>query len=110
MSAEFRSLAKSDDLPDASVLPIYLEDLKRRVAVVRVDGVIRAFDDLCPCGGTPCSLASGLLVDTTLMCQCHGSTFDIATGAVQRGPATQPVRTYDVIEADGEIRAAVPAS
>jgi 3-phenylpropionate/trans-cinnamate dioxygenase ferredoxin subunit len=26
---------------------------------------------------------------TTIMCQCHGSRFDIATGAVVNGPATE---------------------
>jgi nitrite reductase/ring-hydroxylating ferredoxin subunit len=34
---------------------------------------------------------------------CHGSQFDIATGAVLRGPAKQPLATYDVREQNGEI-------
>ncbi|MBV9366565.1 MAG: Rieske 2Fe-2S domain-containing protein [Solirubrobacterales bacterium] len=30
------------------------------------------------------------------MCQCHGSRFDISTGAVRNGPATAPLRRYGV--------------
>jgi 3-phenylpropionate/trans-cinnamate dioxygenase ferredoxin component len=38
------------------------------------------------------------------MCQCHGSRFDVTTGAVITGPATEPLHLYDITEADGEIR------
>ena len=38
------------------------------------------------------SLSGGLLTGTTLMCQCHGSRFDITTGAVIDGPATEPLK------------------
>ena len=38
------------------------------------------------------------------MCQCHGSEFDITTGAVVSGPATLPLAVYDVQEAGGSIR------
>ena len=54
----------------------------------------------------PRSLQStaGLLTGTTVMCQCHGSRFDIATGAVLGGPATVPLNVYDVQEVDGDLR------
>ena len=38
------------------------------------------------------------------MCQCHGSRFDISTGAVRDGPATAPLRRYGVAEVDGDIQ------
>jgi 3-phenylpropionate/trans-cinnamate dioxygenase ferredoxin component len=106
-TTDVHSLVKSEDLPDEYVLPVYLEDLKRRVSVVRIAGELYAFDDLCPCGGTPCSLSSGRLQGTSLMCQCHGSTFDLAAGTVQRGPATAPPRRYDVSASGGEIHVAI---
>jgi nitrite reductase/ring-hydroxylating ferredoxin subunit len=38
------------------------------------------------------------------MCQCHGSRFDIATGALIDGPASKPLNVYEVPEVDGSIR------
>jgi nitrite reductase/ring-hydroxylating ferredoxin subunit len=38
------------------------------------------------------------------MCQCHGSRFDITTGAVLRGPSLRALATYEVRELDGEIQ------
>jgi 3-phenylpropionate/trans-cinnamate dioxygenase ferredoxin component len=38
------------------------------------------------------------------MCQCHGSRFDITTGAVIDGPATVPLKVYEVQATDSEIQ------
>lgn len=102
MTAEFRTLDTSDRLPDDYVNPYYLEGLKRRISVARVGGTLYAFDDLCP--HEACPLSAGLLTGTTLKCQCHGSQFDIASGAVLHGPATKALTTYDVREQDGQIQ------
>ena len=79
-------------------------DTKRRVSVARVDERLYAFDDLCTCPGTACPLSGGLLTGTTIMCQCHGSEFDITTGTVISGTATQPLRVYNVEIVDGGVR------
>ena len=94
----------TEAIPSGSVIPVYLADHKLRVAVARVDDRLYAFDDLCTCAEKPCPLSGGLLTGTTLMCQCHGSRFDVATGTVINGPATEPLHLYDVAEAEGEIR------
>jgi nitrite reductase/ring-hydroxylating ferredoxin subunit len=49
-------------------------------------------------------LSGGLLTGTTIMCQCHGSEFDVTTGAVISGPAPRPLNVYEVQVADGSIR------
>ena len=41
------------------------------------------------------------------MCQCHGSPFDVSTGAVVNGPATEPLNVYAVQEIDGSIQVRV---
>ena len=103
-AAAFRTVGKGDAIPNDFVVPYYLDDLKRRISVARVDDRLYAFDDLCTCAGRPCPLSGGLLTGTTVMCQCHGSRFDISTGAVISGPATDALDVYDIQEVDGGIQ------
>jgi 3-phenylpropionate/trans-cinnamate dioxygenase ferredoxin component len=100
----FRTLGPGDAIPNDFVVPHYLDDLKRRISVARVDDRLYAFDDLCTCAEKPCPLSGGLLTGTTLMCQCHGSRFDVTTGALINGPAVEPLNVYEVQEVDGEIQ------
>src|SRR5262245_39577380 len=79
----------------------YLED----VFVLCGAGKLYAFDDLCTHDSVP--LSAGLLMGTTLMCQCDGSQFDVTTGRVLRGPAALALVTYEVREQDGEIQVRV---
>jgi 3-phenylpropionate/trans-cinnamate dioxygenase ferredoxin component len=100
----FRTVAASDGISDGSVVAFYLDDRKLRISVARIDGDLYAFDDLCTCAEQACPLSGGLLTGTTLMCQCHGSRFDVSSGAVVRGPATEALNVYEVQEADGEVQ------
>lgn len=100
----WRSLGKSASIAEDLVVAFYVEERKRRVSVARVQKRLYAFDDLCTCGAEPCPLSGGLLTRATIMCQCHGSEFDIVTGAVTRGPAAEPLHVYAVEEADGMVR------
>jgi len=100
----FRTLGRGDAIANGSVVPYYLDDRKLRISVARVDDRLYAFDDLCTCAEPACPLSGGLLTGTTLMCQCHGSRFDMTTGAVVAGPATEPLNVYAVQEVDGDVR------
>jgi 3-phenylpropionate/trans-cinnamate dioxygenase ferredoxin subunit len=103
----FRAIGPADAIPNDCVVPYYLSDAKLRISVGRVDDRLYAFDDLCTCADPACPLSGGLLVGTTISCQCHGSRFDITTGAVIDGPATEALRMYDVQQVEGvvELRA-----
>jgi len=70
-----------------------------KVSVAASGGRLFAFDDTCTHRG--CSLGAGDLSGTTVTCPCHGSQFDVTSGAVIRGPAKQPVRSR-LVEVDGE--------
>lgn len=70
-----------------------------KVTVASAGGHLYAFDDTCTHAG--CSLARGELEGTTVTCACHGSQFDVTSGAVLRGPARRPVRSRQV-QVDGE--------
>jgi len=77
--------------------------LGRRVAIANVNGTFYAFEDACTHLG--CSLATkGRISGTTVICDCHGSEFDVQTGTVLHGPATRPLHTYPV-DAEGNVDA-----
>ena len=99
-----RTVGRGDAIPNDFVVPYYLDDLKLRISIARVDGRLYAFDDLCTCTDQPCPLSGGLLIGGTIMCQCHGSRFDIITGAVIDGAATEALQIYEVQEVEGQIQ------
>lgn len=100
----FRTLGPGDAIPNGFVVSYYLNDRKQRIAIARVDHRLYAFDDLCTCSDQSCPLSGGLLTGTTIMCQCHGSQFDITSGAVINGPATKALNVYEVQEVEGSVQ------
>jgi 3-phenylpropionate/trans-cinnamate dioxygenase ferredoxin component len=100
----FRTVGPGNAIPNNSAVPYYLDDRKLRISIARVGDHLYAFDDLCTCTDQPCPLSGGLLIGTTVMCQCHGSRFDITTGAVSNGPATKALNVYQVQDVEGNIQ------
>jgi nitrite reductase/ring-hydroxylating ferredoxin subunit len=70
------------------------------VAVYNVDGTLYATQDECTHADGP--LSDGHLDGPMVVCPWHDSCFDVATGEVLKGPATEPLRVYRVI-VDGEV-------
>ena len=68
--------------------------------VFNVDGKFCATEATCTHQGGP--LGEGKLDGSTVTCPWHGSQFNVCSGAVLRGPATAPLKTYRVLE-DGDI-------
>ena len=92
LPSERASLEKNEfrvsDVPPGSVL------LMGDVAVFSVAGGFCATQSTCPHKAGP--LSEGTVDDTTVTCPLHGSQFNIWTGAVLRGPAKEPLKTYRV--------------
>jgi 3-phenylpropionate/trans-cinnamate dioxygenase ferredoxin subunit len=72
------------------------------VAVANVGGTLHAFNNVCTHRG--CPLAKGRLEGTTVTCPCHGSQFDVTSGAVLHGPAEKPVDSFTVRMEGGQIQ------
>ena len=71
------------------------------VLLVNLDGTYYAIGNICTHMG--CPLSSGTLKGETVECVCHGSTFDLKTGKVVRGPAEKPEPWYEVKVEKGKI-------
>ena len=69
------------------------------VAIANVDGSLHAFESTCP--HAMCSLTDGILKGLTVVCSCHGGTFDLRTGQVLAGPPDEPIRIR-AIARDGD--------
>jgi nitrite reductase/ring-hydroxylating ferredoxin subunit len=99
--AEWITVGKADEIAegDATAFDVNGE----QVAVTRVSGELHGFSDICTHRG--CNLSLGGEIDgTTIECECHGSIFDMVTGAVVNGPATEPIATYPVSDEGGDLR------
>lgn len=67
----------------------------RDLAIAALGDAWFAVDDACTHAGCPFS-SDADLADGTILCNCHGSEFDLRTGEVLRGPAEYPVPAYPV--------------
>jgi nitrite reductase/ring-hydroxylating ferredoxin subunit len=97
--AEFEVVAGADDLKEGEMRAFDVRGTQ--IAVANVAGTFYAFGDTCT--HMQCSLAEGDLEETTVICPCHGSEFDVTSGDVLRGPAREPVGAYEVLAEGGNL-------
>ena len=70
-----------------------------QMLVANVDGKYYAIGNVCTHMG--CLLSDGILKGEKVVCICHGSTFDLKTGAVVHGPAKNTEPSYP-LKVEGE--------
>lgn len=78
---------------------------ERTIAIANIEGDLVAFDDQC--SHRRCSLAEGDLDVAAIVCPCHGATFDVLTGEVLTGPATEPIDVFEVRVEAGAVEVRV---
>jgi 3-phenylpropionate/trans-cinnamate dioxygenase ferredoxin subunit len=98
--AEFVTVGRAEDVPVGEARAF--DASGRVVAIARTEEGWYAFDDVCTHQG--CSLADGEIEGHIVICPCHGSEFDLATGEVMNGPADEPIRTYEVRTEDDQLQ------
>lgn len=107
MDETFRRVASLAEVPEGEIRAFDLPG--QRVAVAHVENELFAFGDECTHEG--CSLAEGRLggQEDTVVCPCHDSEFDMATGEPIDGPAVDPVPVYAVRLTDDWIEIGPPS-
>jgi Rieske Fe-S protein len=90
------AVAKLTDVPVGGA--VVKEIAGQPIVLARPEaGTVVAFSAKCPHQG--CVVAPK---NNKLVCPCHGSTFDLATGAVEQGPATTGLNTLTAaVSGDG---------
>jgi nitrite reductase/ring-hydroxylating ferredoxin subunit/uncharacterized membrane protein len=74
---------------------------EQRVVIGRTEAGYVAFGDHCTHRGG--SLAGGAMICGTVQCPWHGSQFDVKTGKIKSGPATEAIKIYKVSEKNGKV-------
>lgn len=67
----------------------------QELVLVRSGDAWYAFEDRCSHAGCAFS-EDGEIDGTQLVCNCHGSEFDLRTGEAIQGPARRPIRIFPV--------------
>ncbi|MGZ5212473.1 MAG: Rieske (2Fe-2S) protein [Actinomycetota bacterium] len=98
--AELVTVGRADEIGEGEAKAFPVKGVE--IAVSRVAGALYAFSDICT--HRQCNLSLGGEIEgTSITCECHGSMFDMTTGDVLEGPATEPIAIYPVREENGEL-------
>ncbi len=92
-------VCRASDIAEGQLLLATIQGA--RIAVSRCAQGIVAFGDRCTHKGGP--LSDGAAIGCTVQCPWHGSQFDMTTGRVVSGPATEHILTYDVVTRGDEV-------
>lgn len=92
-------VAKLDDLVEGQPFCGFVNG--KKIVLFRFGDQVYALDNRC--NHQDGSLCDGMLEGKTIECPLHFSRFDVTTGALIDGPATQPQRTFPVEVRDRAI-------
>jgi cytochrome b6-f complex iron-sulfur subunit len=91
------ALAAVADIPDGG--GVLVDGPDTQILLVRTGEQVKAFNPACPHQGTIVNPPA----DGAILCPNHGSTFDPASGAVTRGPATAGLQEIPVKVEGGNV-------
>jgi 3-phenylpropionate/trans-cinnamate dioxygenase ferredoxin subunit len=99
--AEWITVGKAEEIVEGEATAFDVNGTE--IAVGRSGGTLYAFSDICT--HRNCNLANGGEIEgSTIACECHGSVFDMGTGEVIEGPATEPIATFGVSDDGGDLK------
>ncbi len=104
--APLQRAARLTDIEVGLPLSVTLDD-GVQLCLVRDQGDVYAIVDRCP--HRDFALSGGDLVEACVLeCPWHGAQFDVRTGHVVRGPATDTLTTYTVQIVNGDVFVGAP--
>ena len=104
ISVDWVDICAADDVPVGEMFSYKNEG--NWIVIYHVEDGFFATNNVCPHAFA--LLSDGFLEDECIECPLHGALFNIKTGAVERGPAESPVKTYKVKLEGGRLYCAVP--
>lgn len=93
------SVSKLEDVKAGVPKPVQAGD--QYIVLIKTGEEVSALEDTC--SHAYCSLSDGEIEGNAIVCPCHGASFDIRTGNVLTGPATVPVKRFEVAIQNGEV-------
>jgi len=95
----FIKLASISDAKPNSMMDVTIND--KKILLANVNGNYFAIGDVCTHRG--CQLSKGKLQGETVVCPCHGSTYDLKTGNFVKGPTVKPEPKYELKVENNDI-------
>lgn len=87
-------VAKVSEIPEGGIKKVVV-GANEPVALYKIAGQVFATSNICT--HAHCELdVSNVIHGDVVECTCHGSKFNIKTGAVVLPPASEPLKTYQV--------------
>lgn len=99
MEKPYVAVAGTDAIAPGKFLKVVVDN--QAFIVANVDGRFYAVEDNCSHEDYP--LSYGCLDGDRIKCSLHGSRFSLKTGAPMDEPADEPIRTYRLVVAEGQI-------
>jgi 3-phenylpropionate/trans-cinnamate dioxygenase ferredoxin subunit len=96
----------AEELPPGRMKIVHAGELA--VGVYNIGGEYYAIEDRCSHDDGPLCEGDWDAEEGVVICPRHGANFDIRTGDALTLPAFQPVSTYRVHVADGQVRLELP--
>jgi nitrite reductase/ring-hydroxylating ferredoxin subunit len=87
------------DLPPGSMTQVVVNG--KSILLANINGRFYAIGNVCTHMG--CSLTDGTLTGYLIECPCHGSTFNVTTGTLVKGPAAKPEPVFQVAVSGDKI-------
>ena len=93
-------VAKVSEIPKGSIKSFTTQG--KKIAIANIDGEFFAIADTC--SHEQCSLGTeGFLDGSSIICGCHGASFDVTNGKALSLPAPSDVVSYKIKVENGDV-------